>query len=441
LSFLLGTLGALPVALAGPEIPGAPQNGPIVIVGATIHPVSGAPIKDAEILFEKGKIVALGKGLPLSEGVERIDATGKHVYPGLIDPFSDLGLVEIPAIRATRDDSESGEINANVKAQVAFNPDSELLPVARANGILTVLSVPSGGLISGQSALMHLDGWTWEDMTCCSPVAVHVNWPRMGTVRSFNVEQTEAQQVSQNERLMRQLDDAFAAARSYRAAKAAHAKAGTTAPAPDTDLRYEALIPALEGKLPVIVHANELRQIQAAVAFARREKLKLIILGGYDAPHCADLLKQREVPVIVSATHRLPQRAHDGYDDPFTVPERLRAAGVRFCISGEGQGSQGRNLPYHAATAAAYGLPPEEALKAITLYPAQIFGVGDRLGSLEPGKDATLIVTDGDPLEITTHVTAAFIQGRKIDLSNRHQRLWEKYQEKYRRNGEKPAAE
>jgi imidazolonepropionase-like amidohydrolase len=192
------------------------------------------------------------------------------------------------------------------------------------------------------------------------------------------------------------------------------------------------MLPVLEGELPLVVAADRVEQIQAAVAFARREDVKLILYGGYDAPHCAALLKQHRVPVIVSTVHRLPLRRGDPYDAAYTLPERLRAAGVRFSIASKNT-SNARNLPYEAAMAIGYGLPPDEALKAITLYPAQILGVADRVGSLEVGKDATLIVTDGDVLETPTHVEAAFIQGRRVDLDNRHKRLWRKYQEKYRR--------
>ncbi len=201
------------------------------------------------------------------------------------------------------------------------------------------------------------------------------------------------------------------------------------------------MIPVLARQIPVFIDAEETQQIQAAVSFAEQEKLRLVIVGGYDAPACAELLKKHNVPVIVAGVHRLPRRRNDPYDAPFTVPARLHAAGIEFCIAGVIGGSSGaspanvRNLPHHAGTAAAHGLPSEEALKAVTLYPAKLLGVDDRIGSLEVGKDATLIVTTGDPLDIPTHVTAAYIQGREVSLNDRHKRLWEKYKEKYRRLG------
>ena len=203
------------------------------------------------------------------------------------------------------------------------------------------------------------------------------------------------------------------------------------------DLRWEAMLPVLHGDVPLIVDADDMQQIQAAVAFAEQQKVKLIIYGGYDAPHCAELLNKHDVAVIIGGVYRLPQRRSEPYDTPFTVAARLHEAGVRFCISGSGRfgASNVRNLPYHAAMAAAFGLPRDEALKSITSYPAEILGVANRIGTLAKGRDATFIVTDGDPLETTTQVEDAYVQGRQVDLNNRHKRLWKKYEEKYRRLG------
>jgi imidazolonepropionase-like amidohydrolase len=419
-------------AFAGPEIPGAPQAKPIALVGGTIHPVSGPTIERGTLVFADGKISALGPDAAVPDGADQIDVAGKHVYPSLIESNSDLGLVEIDAVRATRDQTETGAINPNVKAQVAFNPDSEQLPVTRANGILLAAAVPSGRLIGGQSALMLLDGWTWEDMTQKSPVGLHIEWPAMTPSYNWRSEESGKDQLAARDRQLEELQSAFDDARAYHKAKDAAAAEGR--PAPAVDVKWEAMLPVLKGELPIIVTANELAQIQAAVDFARREKLKLIIYGGYDAAECADELKQVDAAVILAGIHRLPMRRHDAYDDPFTLPARLKAAGVKFAISsGDRRASMVRNLPNHAATAAAHGLTPDDALRSITLSPAEILGVADRVGSLEVGKDATLIVTDGDILEIPTQVEQAFIQGRGVDLNNRHKRLWHKYEEKYRR--------
>lgn len=430
LAIALGATVVSNLAQANPEIPGKLQERPIALVGATVHPVSGAPIEKGVVLFDGGKIVAIGAEVAIPEKAVKIDVAGKHVYPGLINADGDLGLVEINSVRASIDTSETGQINPNVKAQVAFNPDSEIVPVTRANGILLSLASPAGGLITGQSALIQLDGWTYEDMTLRAPIGMHISWPRVGPGRARSSARGDRVSDGAGNQGMETLKRAIADARAYRQAQqAATSDAGTQV----KDVRWEALIPVLEGKLPIIVGADSLSDIQAAVAWSAAEKLKLIILGGYDAPLCTELLKQHNVPVIVAACQRLPQRESDPYDAAFTVPERLRQAGVKFCISSPYSATAIRNLPYQAGAAAAHGLPRDEALRAITLYPAEILGVDDRVGSLDAGKDATLIVTSGDPIETSTQVEQAFIQGRQVDLNDRHKRLWNKYQEKYRR--------
>lgn len=417
-------------ATASQEIPGAPQDHPIALVGGVIYPVSGPPIENGVLLCAGGKIVAVGRDVPLADNVERIDVAGQHVYPGLIDAYTELGLTEIPMVRATNDDAETGRINPNAKAQVVLNPDSELIPVARSTGVLSVLSVPDGNLLSGASALIQLDGWTWEEMTIKPVAGIHLRWSRMAPVNRWR-QAKPSEQVKVRDRELAELRQAFESARSY--ATACRASAEGKCPPPDFDARWQALLPVLEGKLPLVIEADEIRQIQAALAFAERQRVKVILLGGYDAAECADLLKRLDVPVVLGGVHRLPRRRDDAYDAPFTLPARLQELGVRYCIGGADRPSMVRNLPYQAGTAVAYGLPPEEALRAITLSPAQIFGVADRLGSLDAGKDATLFVSTGDALETPSKVTLAFIAGRRIDLNNRQRRLWEKYKEKYRR--------
>lgn len=412
-------------AQAAPEIPGPPQEHPIALVGAVIHPVDGPDIEGGTLLLDRGKIVAVGNNVELPAGTEVIELKGQHIYPGLCDAYTNLGLVEIGAVRATIDEAESGSLNPNVRAQVAFNADSELIPVTRSNGVLSVLTAPSGGLISGRSALMQLDGWTWEDMTIRADVGMHVRWPTISTsASSDDGEETRNTQLQQ-------LRDLFDNARAYQQAQ--QGRRQQNQPPLDHDLRYEALLPVLARKVPLMVQADRLPQIQSAVAFARQQQVELVIVGGYDTPLCTDLLKEHDVAVIIDGVNRLPARRDDPIDAAFRVPARLHAAGVRFCIADGERMSNQRNLPYQAAAAAAYGLPREEALKAITIYPAQILGADYRIGSLAEGKDATLIVTTGDPLEIPTQVVMAMVEGRMVDLSNRHKRLWEKYQEKYRR--------
>jgi len=425
----------LPASLmaGGTEIPAKPQDHPIVLTGGTIHPVSGPEIPGGMILFDGGKIVSIGTNLQLPPNTERIDVTGKHVYPGLILPASTTGLMEIGAVRATRDVVETGTVNPNVRAEVAVNPESEIIPVTRANGITVAITMPGGGVISGTAAAIELDGWTWEDMTLRAPVGLIVNWPSMTINRAWWERRSEEEQKKEQAKRLEELRNAFRDARAYMTAK--KAEAAGTGPHHDTDLRWEAMIPVLEGKVPVLLDAGDLQQIEAAVAWADQEKVKLIITGGYDAPLAAGLLKEHGVSVIAGPVDNTPRRRWEPYDGPYTLPKRLYEAGVSFCIMGDGGYENERNLPYQAAQAAAYGLPADEALKAVTLYPARIFGIDDRVGSLEAGKDATIIVTTGDPLETTSIVEREFIRGKSIQLTSRHTHLYDKYREKYRRQG------
>lgn len=425
LSLLIASIASH--AWANPEVPGAPQAGPIALVGGTVHPVSAPALESGTVVFDQGKITAIGKEVPLPKGCRVVDVRGKHIYPALIDAWNNVGLIEINSIRATKDDAETGDINPNVRAQVAVNPDSELIPTTRSNGVLLTLSAPSGGVISGRSALIQLDGWTWEDMTLRSEVALHIHWPTMSPVGDLFFTAPGKEQTDARDKALDQLRTAFDQASAY-------AKARKAAPERHPiDRRWESMIPVLEGRLPVMVHADESQQIQAAVAFCLRFGLKLILHGGYDAPRCADLLKQHNIPVVLAGTYRLPLRRSDDYDAPYTVPDRLRQAGVKYCIaSAKGHGaSNARNLPYQAANAVAFGLPADEALRAITQYPAEILGVGAEVGTLAVGKHATLFVATGDPLETSTQIVDAFIQGRQVSLNDRHKTLWRKYQKKY----------
>lgn len=413
---LLANLG-----LASDIVPGPPQTQPIALVDGTVYPVSGAPLESGVVLFDKGKITAIGSAdqVQIPANAKVISITGQRVYPSLFEAHSSLGLVEIPSVRASVDDRETGSINSNVRAYVSVNPDSELIPVARANGVLLALSAPEGGLISGQSSVLQLDGWTSEDLTLKHSVGMVINWPSV---------KDDLEESGTGHNRIDELRDLFDEVRAYEEARKAE---GATQ---KTDLKLESLLPVIHREIPLHVWADGLSTIQSAVAFAAEQEVKLVIFGASDAPHCADLLKQHGVPVVVSAVYRLPRRRNDAYDSAYTLPARLHAAGVRFCISGSAtsrNSSNSRNLPYHAGMAVAFGLPYEDALKAITLWPAEILGVADRVGSLELGKDATLIVTTGDPLEIDTEVQHAWVQGRAVDLHSRHTQLYEKYQQKY----------
>ena len=419
---------------ASDPIPGRKQTVPIAIVGATVHPVDHAPIPSGTVLFEKGKITAIGVGITLPRGTQVIEGAGKHVYPGLIAPSTQLGLIEIGAVRATRDQVEVGAMNPNVRAEISVNPDSEHIPVARANGIALAVTRPAGGRISGTSALLRLDGWTWEDLTVEAPLGLELNWPYLATGgrgrRGPGRPSDAARATREREIILARIDETFAAAEAYVKARPVPASGKVDGEAPD--LRMEALRPVLSGEIPLFIHAQDARQIRSSIEWALGRGLRPIIVGGREAPDVAAFLAERKVPVIYGPIHRLPSRRDEEFSAPFEGPAILHEAGVRFAI-GAFDTSNVRNLPYHAATAAAYGLPAESALRAITLSAAEVLGIADRYGSITPGKSATMIVTDGDPLEITTQVEAMWIDGVSVDLNSRHTQLYGKYLEKLRR--------
>ncbi len=429
---LLAMLFVMPVAAQNVLTHPAPsQQGPVVIHNVTVHTVSGAPIANARLRFVDGRIEAVGSDEVSLQGAEQIDGEGMHVYPGFIAAHTSLGLAEVGAVRATVDRAETGAINPNIRAEVGINPDSELIPVARAGGVLSALVVPQAGqqgVIAGSSALIHLDGWTWHDMTIRVPVAMHLYWPSARVPPWLpDAIREQAEKAASDKRAA--LTAAIRDARAYALAAAA----GTQ---PAIDLRWESMRPVLAGELPLFVHADDANDIVSALDFAQEEGVRMVLVGGQDAWRLADRLREQDVAVIVNGVHWLPRRRGDAVQTPFELLARLHEAGVTFALASSGRDSTNeRNLPFDAATAVAHGLPRDEALKAITLYPARLLGVGDRLGSLEPGKDATFILVDGDPLEVRSSIVAAWIGGRQIDLANRHTRLYEKYLEKQRQLG------
>lgn len=424
---------SVPVA-ANDRIPAAASDGAVVIDGVTVHPVSGAPIENARVRFSDGRIEAVGPASQVSvDGAERIDGEGRHLYPGFIAANSVLGLAEVAAVRATVDIAEVGANNANVRAEVGVNPDSELFPVTRANGVLLALTVPQvgqNGVIAGTSALIAADGWTWEDMTRRAPVGLHVFWPSEATVPSYLPPPARKAALEVVQARRESLDTAFDAAKAY-------ASAGERDGAPD--LRLAAMQPVLDGDLPLFVHAVDAPSIEAAVAFADERGVDLVVVGAAEAWRVAPLLAERDVGVILGGTHVLPMRRDDPVDAIYANAKALADAGVRFAIATPGDSfdtSNLRNLPYHAASAVAHGLPRDEALRAITQRPAELLGVGDRYGTIEPGKSATFFLVDGDPLDARSTVSRAWIDGRETDLSNKHDALYRKYREKYRQSGD-----
>ena len=414
---------------------GPPPPRVFSIVGATIHPVSGPDVAGGTIVVRDGKIASISPGAAPEPGAPVIDGKGKHVYPSLFPPMTVLGLEEIDAVRATLDKQELGGINPAARADVAINYDSELLPVARSGGILVAGVTPIGGIIAGTAVATKLDGWTREDATLKAPAAITVYWPDLRINRSLDASRTVKKQEKTRDEALERLRKAFRDARAYGKARAAERTAGV--PKHDFDPRLEALLPAIDGAIPVVVHAQRLAQIRDAMKWASEEKLRLVIWGGADAWRMADELAKAGVPVILESPLELPVREDDPYDAQFADAGVLDRAGVRVAFNDGGDdASNVRNFPQLAALAVAYGYPREKALAALTLEPARILGVDGRIGSLEPGKDATLILTDGDILDLRSRVVGAYIDGRALDLTDKQKRLYERY-----RNRPKPGGQ
>jgi imidazolonepropionase-like amidohydrolase len=422
LALLLFATTALFAQSTIPNNPGVKAT--VAIRNATIFPVTSAPIPNGTLVFENGVITAVGTNVSIPPGATIIDGTGLSVYPGMIDSGSSVGLIEIDSVPGTVDTSEVGDLNPNAQAAVAINPHSELIPVTRVNGVTHVVSVPEGGIISGQSALIQLAGWTPIQMVVKSPAAMHVRFPRLRGAPLVEVPQEEEAEKERRKGYTKDLDrlrDTFRDARAYAKASAA----GTRRL--DRDLLLEALVPVVEGRVPVVMHANQARDIRAALEFADEFQLKVILSGAQDIARLIPEVKKRNIPVLLGPILSLPQREDDPYDLLFTNAKVLHDNGIQFAIQTQ-DAHNTRNLPYHAASCAAFGLPKEEALKAVTIYPAQIWGVADRLGSLEVGKVANVIVTDGDPLEIRTTVSRVFIAGEEIPMDSRHTLLNRKFE-------------
>jgi imidazolonepropionase-like amidohydrolase len=351
-----------------------------------------------------------------------VDVSGKHIYPGLIDAYSTVGISEIGAVGVSSDVNELGDFNPNVRAEVAVNAESRHIGTTRSSGVLVSLSTPGGGLISGMSSALSLEGWSWEEMSIESAAALNVNWPdpNPGSGRrrgGFGGPQEEP--VPYAERVQ-QLKDFFSEARAYRDAVAAGEEVRT-------DSRYAAMIPALDRVIPVVVNADGAAQINDAITWALKEDLWLVIRGGGDAIHVADRLVANDIPVILTSTMAAPGRDYEGYDGAYSMPARLYEAGVKFAISGGSGALYSNRLPWEAGVAVAFGLPEEEALKAVTINAAEFMGLDDRVGSLEPGKQATLLITTGTPLDMTSDIEQSYIQGREIDMMDIQKWFFDKY--------------
>ncbi|MCH7690753.1 MAG: amidohydrolase family protein [candidate division Zixibacteria bacterium] len=417
-------------SIAHDYIPGEVQEQPILLARGDLHTVSNGVMLNTDILFENGRITAIGKDLPLPTGGKVIDITDYQVYPGLIAPNSTVGIIEIGQVRATNDISERGRNNPDVQTHIAYNPDSEIIPTVRSNGITTALIVPGGGLIRGRSSLINLDGWTKEDAMEKENTGLHISWPRSSIITAWWMDKTADEQKKENEKNRRKIEEHFNNAKSYSIARKAD-------PNLKIDSRWEAMLPVFDKTLPVIVHANDLRQIEQAIDFANKYDVRLIIAEGREAWKAADLLKDNDVAVILDRTQRMPLRSDDEYDLTYSQPKLLADAGVKFCLGfsgGDWSAWRCRNLPFLAGQAVAFGLDYEEALRSVTLSTAEILGVEKEIGSLEIGKKATLVVSKGDILDqLTNHVTLMYIEGREVNLDSKQKELYRKYDKKIER--------
>lgn len=444
--FRVGKLIAVVAALVGVTV-FAPSSGaarsssrPVpqapavyVIRGARVVPVSGPEIAQGVVVIRDGRVETVGtaENASLPAGAEVIEAKGLVVYPGMIDAATALGLAEISSVSATLDVAEIGDLNPHAQAYYGLNPHSSHVNVTRVNGVTSVLSLPAGGLISGQAALINLHGSTPREMALVPAAALVINFPTTAAPFSFSLQPQAppnlTEQIATRDRQVETLRKTLRDAEAYARALDAAAR-DKSLPRPVESTVLAALVPYVRGERPVLLRANREAEIRAAVRFAEEMNLqRAVIVGGNDAWKTANLLRERNVPVVLTGVLDLPAREDDYYDVLYENAARLQRAGVRFCISTGDPGAHVRDLPYQAGMAAAFGLPRDEALKSVTLYPAQIMNVADRLGAIEPGKIANLVVTDGDLLEARTRVRHLFINGRQIQLASRHTELYEQF--------------
>lgn len=412
--------------------PAKENKGITFIKNATIHVGDGKVIENGTIKISNGKIEQVGTNIPIpADDVAVVDAKGKQVYPGLILPISNLGLIEVSAVRATNDVRELGEMNPGVRSIVAYDADSKVINTLRSNGILLANVVPQGILIAGSSSVVQLDAWNWQDAAYKTDAGMHLYMPslisrprpgRFGGGGIAGPQQPEPDPVKEGLDKIDQLKSFFLEAKAYLASSAKE----------ETNLKFTAVKGLFDKKQKLYVHANTTRQMLVALDLAKEFTFDLVIVGGSDSWQIADLLKQNNVSVILNTVHGLPALDDDDVDQPYKTAAMLQKAGVLFAISDDDGSTRGRNLAFNAGTAATYGLTKEEALQAITLNAAKIMGVADKTGSIEVGKDANIVISEGDILDMKTSiVTDAFIQGRKIDLTDKHKLLNERYNQKY----------
>jgi imidazolonepropionase-like amidohydrolase len=402
-------------------VPAPPQKAPILILGATAHLGNGTVIANSAIGFENGKLTLVADAttirLDRSKYSKIFDATGKHVYPGFIAPNSTIGLVEIELSRETVDNAETGGLNPNVRALIAYNADSQIPPTLRTNGVLMAQIVPGGGGISGSSSVVQMDAWNWEDAAIRADDGIHMRWPALRLFSQIDGDNPEQKRNDVYDKELQGLHRLFSEAKAY-----------SRQALPETkNMKLEAMRGLFDRKQNLYIHVDNARAMQEAVLFAEQYGIRPVLVEASDAWMVTDFLKSHDVPVILGQTQRLPSRADEDVDQPFKTAAALQQSGVLFCFTSVGNWRQ-RNLPFQAGQAVGFGLPHEAAVSAITLNTAKILGIDATTGSLEAGKDATLFISEGDALDMRTcQVTAAFIQGREVNLDNKQKELAKKF--------------
>jgi len=408
-------------------VPGEAQSQPIALTNATIHIGNGSVLENASILFENGKIANIGSSITMPNQVKQYDCSGKHIYPGLIAMDTRIGINEVEALRQTRDFREVGRLNPNVRTIIAYNTDSWVTPTVRTNGILIAQVAPEGGSISGTSSVVQLDAWNWEDASYLTDDALYLNWPTSFRFNGWWAEPGDVQKVDNYTKQLTELKTYFDQAKSYFDQKSG---------APN--LRFEGMKGLFDGSKQLFIRADEAREIISGVRFAQDYGITPVIVGGRESVAVADFLVENDVPVVLGALHRTPDFQDEGLFNPFEIPKQLSDAGVRFALT-YADYWQVRNLPFQAGQAVAFGLDHEDALSSITLEAAKILGIDEKTGSLEVGKDANIVVSEGDLLDMMTNkVTMAYIQGRSVDLGNKQKDLYIKFSDKLGHDYDKP---
>ena len=418
-------------AIAQVPAPGTEQTRPVAIMNATVHIGNGEVIDNAIITFEKGIITNVANATTIRIDLSNytvINAEGMHAYPGLIASNTIIGLEEIAAVRSTRDQDETGDFNPNVRAMIAYNTDSEIIPSTRFNGVLYAQTTPRGGRISGSSSVMDLDAWNWEDAVLKEDEGIHLNWPSKMSYPRWWLGETEWRKNDDYEDQYNELTEFFKDAVSYK----------NSGESPKVNLKMEAMAGLFDGSKRLYIHADRAKEIVESIQFAKEMEVeKIVLVGGEHAFYVKEFLKENEIPVILEDTHRLPGRNSDPVDLPYQLPNLLKEAGIKVAIGQWDEVMKVRNLPFGAGTAAAYGLGKEEALRMVTLNPAEIMGVADQIGSLTVGKIASIVLSEGDILDMRTNrLKHVFIEGREVTLEAHQQRLYNKFKEKFEQAAE-----